>query len=96
MTYFRLGIESPKSNTIYLAASGINDILDEAPFRVYGVKGGVYVSRADGEGGRLRVYDLGGSLIIDDDPEDGETYFMAPGVYIVTIGGGRPTKITVR
>lgn len=43
-----------------------------------------------------RVYDLGGSLIIDDDPEDGETYFMAPGVYIVTIGGGRPTKITVR
>lgn len=96
VTYFRLGIESPQSNTIYLAASGINDILDEAPFRVYGVKGGVYVSRADGEGGRLGVYDLGGSLIIDDDPEDGETYFMAPGVYIVTIGGGRPTKITVR
>lgn len=97
VTYFRLGIESPQSNSIYVAASGINDVLDDAPFRVYGTEGGIIVSRAEGEAGTLRVYDLGGCLLIEDEnPTDGEIYDMAAGVYIVTIGGGRPSKITVR
>lgn len=97
VTYFRLGIESPQSNAIYVAASGINDVLEEAPFRVYGIEGGLVVSRASGESGVLRVYDLGGCMLMEEEnPADGDTYDMAPGVYIVTVGGGRPSKIVVR
>ncbi|MDE5645045.1 MAG: endonuclease [Muribaculaceae bacterium] len=97
VTYSRLGIESPSSNSIYVAASGINDMRVSPPYRVYGVAGGITVSRADGEGGMLRIYDIGGNLLVEEeDPADGAFYMLSPGVYIVTAGGGRPLKLTVR
>ena len=67
------------------------------PYRVYGVAGGITVSRADGEGGMLRIYDIGGNLLVEEEaPADGAFYMLSPGVYIVTAGGGRPLKLTVR
>lgn len=66
VTYVRLGIESPASNSVYVAATGINDVLDEAPLMVYGVNGGITVTRADGEGGALRVYNPAGTLLLED------------------------------
>ncbi len=97
VTYSRLGIESPSSNSIYVAASGINDVRVSPPYRVYGVAGGITVSRADGEGGMLRIYDIGGNLLVEEEaPADGAFYMLSPGVYIVTAGGGRPLKLTVR
>lgn len=97
VTYNRLNVESPESNSVYVAASGINDPVDETPFRVYGVDGGIEISRAVGEGGLLRVYDLGGRLAVEDaDVADGGFYPLAPGIYIVSIGSGRPVRIIVR
>ncbi len=97
VTYSRLGLESPASNTIYVAASGINDLREEAPYRVYGVDGGFIVSRADGEGGVLRIYNLSGMIMMEKtEVEDGAYYELEPGVYIVSIGSGRPEKLTVK
>ena len=97
VTYNRLGLESPVSNSVYIAAAAINDVLEEAPYRVYAAEGGLTVSRAGGEGGTLRVYDINGMILLEDrDPSDGAFYPVARGVYIVTIGGGRPSKLTVR
>lgn len=97
VTYNRLGIESPASNSVYVAATGINDVLDEAPCHVYGTEGGIIVSRADGETGALRVYDLRGVLLVEDpDAADGAMYTLEPGIYVVTIAGGRPQRIIVR
>ena len=97
VTYMRLGVESPASNSIYVAASGINDVMVDAPCHVYGSEGGIVVSRADGECGNIRVYDLRGMLLIeDDDASDGAFYMLDSGVYVVTIGGGRPVKVVVR
>lgn len=97
VTYSRLNIESPESNSIYVAASGINDVREDTPFRVYGVEGGIEISRAPGEEGLLRVYDINGMLLIEDAAAaDGAFYPLAPGVYIVTVGAGRPVKVTIR
>lgn len=97
VTYSRLGMESPASNSIYVAASGVNDLREESPYRVYGVEGGFVVSRADGEGGTLRVYDLGGMTVMEENEvEDGSFHPLEAGVYVVTIGGGRPVKLVVK
>lgn len=97
VTYMRLGVESPVSNSIYVAASGINDIREESPCHVYGVEGGIVVSRADGESGSLKVYTAGGSIIMDaSDVADGQFMALEKGVYIVVIGNGRPAKILVK
>lgn len=97
VTYSRLGLESPASNTIYVAASGINDLREEAPYRVYATEGGFIVSRADGEGGTLRVYNLSGMIMMEKtEVEDGAYYELESGVYIVSIGSGRPEKLTVK
>lgn len=96
VSYSRLGLESEASNTIYVAASGVNDVLDSAPCHVYGVPGGLTVSRAPGETGELRVYDLTGELLIEDlSASDGSFYPLAPGVYLVTVSGSSPLKIVV-
>ena len=90
-------MESPASNSIYVAASGVNDLREESPYRVYGVEGGFVVSRADGEGGTLRVYDLGGMTVMEENEvEDGSFHPLEAGVYVVTIGGGRPVKLVVK
>ncbi len=97
VTYNRLGIESPVSNSVYVAATGINDVRDDAPCLVYGVSGGILVSRADGESGRITVFDLSGAVVTDiDDARDGMTIPLAPGLYIVSTAGGRPVRLIVR
>lgn len=97
VTYVRLGIESPASNSIYVAASGINDIREESPCHVYGIEGGILVSRADGETGRISIFTADGYKVIEEtDAEDGAFYTMDRGVYIVTVGGGKPVKIMVK
>lgn len=96
VTYSRLGIESPASNSIYVAATGINDVRDESPCHVYGGKGGITVSRAPGETGLLRVFDMAGALILEvQDARDGEFYSLQPGFYVIVVSGGRPLKTTV-
>lgn len=97
VTYMRLGIESPASNSIYVAAAGINDLRIEAPCHVYGVEGGIVVSRGDGESGDIKVFNPGGTLILkQSNASDGSFFMLERGVYIITIGGGRPAKIIVK
>ena len=97
VSYSRLGILSPASNIIYVAASGINDVRDSAPYHVYGVEGGIYVSRAQGEAGTIVVYSLDGTIILQDEsPADASVIPLKPGVYVVSVGGGRPQKLIVK
>lgn len=94
VTYHRLGLESPISNTIYVAASGINDIRREAPYSVYAVEGGILINRAAGEGGTLRIFNLTGQMVIEDaDPTDGSIIPLSRGVYIISIAGSTPRKL---
>lgn len=96
VTYMRLGVESPVSNSVYVAASGINDVLEQSPCRVYGEAGGLRVSRADGESGEISVYTPAGMLVLcDAEAADGAFYQLEEGIYIVRIAGGRPVKIRV-
>lgn len=97
VTYMRLGVESPASNSIYVAANGINDMREESPCHVYGLEGGIAVSRADGETGLIEVFNTGGALVLQvSDAADGAFYPLESGVYIISIGGGKPVKILVR
>lgn len=97
VSYYRLGLQSPASNSIYIAASGINDPRVESPLIVYGIEGGILVSRCNGEGGVLRVYDMSGSLLIEEaSAADGAFYSLGQGIYVVTVGGGRPQKVVVK
>lgn len=96
VTYSRLGIESPVSNTIYIAASGCSELKSEAPFRVYALAGALYIDRATGEGGVLSVYDLSGRLVLSvENPEDASCYMLNAGTYIVAIGNNRPQKLII-
>lgn len=96
VTYMRLGVESPVSNSVYVAASGINDVLEQSPCRVYGEAGGLRVSRADGESGEISVYTPAGMLVLcDAEAADGAFYQLEEGIYIVRIAGGRSVKIRV-
>ena len=97
VTYMRLGLESPASNSIYVASNGVKGIVDETPCHVYGIEGGLMVSRADGESGDIRAYTLSGSTVLEEtDAADGAFFSLDKGVYIVTIGKGRPVKIMVK
>lgn len=97
VTYVRLGIESPRSNTVYVAPAGVGNIRMDAPCHIYGIEGGVTVSRADGESGRITISDTRGMVVItDDNAADGAFYPLESGIYIVTINRGRPSKIIVR
>lgn len=96
VTYTRLGVESPTSNSVYVAASGVNDIRMEAPYSVYTAQGGFTVARDNGHGGTLRVYDASGRIVLEEDnPEDGNFYELSSGVYLVSVAGARPQKIIV-
>lgn len=96
VTYVRLGVESPASNSVYVAASGINDVRRESPCHVYGIEGGLTVSRADGETGEITVYTVNGTVVLEDsNAQDGAFYPLEKGIYIVRIGGGTPQKVVV-
>lgn len=97
VTCTRLGVESPVSNSIYVAASGVNDMRDSAPMHVYGTDGGVIISRAPGEEGTLRIFTLGGIAVYEnDDVADGEFIPLPAGTYVAAAGRGRPLKLVVR
>lgn len=97
VTYMCLGVESPQSNSIYVAANGIIDIREEAPCHVYGMEGGIVISRAPGESGMIRVFTPGGAMIMEDpDVADGAFYPLEKGIYVVTVDRGKPIKIMVR
>lgn len=97
VTYTRLGIESPASNSVYVAATGIIDTLVTSPCHIYGVKGGILVNRGDGETGSLCIYDVNGTLMINEtEVTDGSFYPLSHGVYIASAGGGRPVRVIVR
>lgn len=97
VTYMRLGLESPASNSIYVASNGVKGIVEETPCHVYGIEGGLMVSRADGESGDIRAYTLSGATVLEEtDAADGAFFSLDKGVYIVTIGKGRPQKIMVK
>lgn len=97
VTYMRLGIESPASNSIYVAANGLKGIIDETPCVVYGIEGGIIVSRGDGESGNINVYTTGGVRVLsENNVADGAFFSLDKGIYIVQIGGSRPQKIRVK
>ena len=97
VTYMRLGIESPASNTIYVGANGLRGVITEAPCHVYGVDGGIMISRANGECGDIAIYTTAGVCVAEaDNVTDGTFMSLDRGIYIVCIGGGRPQKISVK
>ncbi len=94
VTYTRLGLTSPESNTIYIAASGLQGIEDAAPLRVFVEEGGIRVKRGEGESGRLRIYDATGILLYEnEDTPDGELIPLPPGIYICLPGASRPHRL---
>lgn len=96
VTYNRLGVESPLSNSVYVAASGINDTLTDTPFHVYPDKNRVVISKAPAESGTLFISDIDGRIIVViQDPADGTEIPLAPGIYLVKINNSRPAKIIV-
>lgn len=96
--YSRLGLTSPDSNVIYVAAgSGVEGIEQEAPFRVLPAAGGFSISCRNGEGGGFRLYDIGGRLILNVEAvEDGEFYSLLSGIYILKSPSRRPVRIIVK
>lgn len=97
VSYVRLGIESPESNTIYIAPAGMESIEERAHIRIYGVEGGILVLCDNNESGDIGIYSVDGHQVIaDSNPEDGTYYPLSSGIYIVTISGARPAKTFVR
>lgn len=97
VTYLRLGIESQASNSIFVAANGVKGLIEEAPCHVYGVEGGMIISRADGESGLVNVFTIAGETVAElQNAADGEFVRLPSGIYVVTIGNGRPAKIIVK
>lgn len=94
VSYSRLGLTSEPSNTIYVAAgSGIDDVMQESPVRIFPLQGGFMV-RCEGTPKCISVYDINGNAIIDsEEVEDGEIILLDSGVYVVTSPGMRPVKI---
>lgn len=97
VTYSRLGIESPQSNTIYVAASGIDNCFDEAPCHVYGTKGGIIISRAIGESADISIFDINGRLIKTlPDISDGDFIPLQQSIYIISQHGNILEKVVVK
>ncbi len=97
VTYNYLGVESPLSNSIYIAASGINDPRSDSPFHVFPSVGGVIISRAPAEAGTLFIMDICGRIIdVIIDPEDNSLIPLSPGIYIMRIDNSAPLKVIVR
>lgn len=96
--YSRLGILSPESNTIYVAASGVAPIYDKLPYRVFNAEGGAIILTGDGEGiDNLSVYDMQGrSVMSPRRVADGEIIPLAAGIYLLYAPGYRPTRIIVQ
>ena len=96
MQYSRLGILSPVSNEIYVAAgSSVEEVWQTAPVRVFPTEAG-FVVRVPGEPTPLHVYDVKGTeVMVVAAPEDGSEINLPQGIYVVSAEGMRPVKVVV-
>lgn len=94
--YSRLGILSPVSNEIYVAAgSSVEEVWQTAPVRVFPTEAG-FVVRVPGEATPLHVYDVKGTeVMVVAAPEDGSEINLPQGIYVVSAEGMRPVKVVV-
>lgn len=94
VTYTRLGIVSPESNTIYVGASGVNSIEYGVPYRVFADSEGILFLTGDGndvEG--VTISDVQGNVYMRGTVSNGDVIPVPRGVYIVTAPGQKPRKI---
>ena len=97
VTYNRLGIDSPESNTIYVAANGIRQIDAAAPLRIFVVEGGLRIVRGEGESGELTITDASGLLYYSSaDAPDGTFISLSPGIYIARTAADAPRLLIVK
>lgn len=94
VTYTRLGIVSPESNTIYVGASGVNSIEYGVPYRVFADSEGILFLTGDGndvEG--VTISDVQGNVYLRGTVSHGDVIPVPRGVYIITAPGQKPHKI---
>lgn len=95
VTYNRLGLTSPESNTIYVAAgSGVETFQTEVPYRVFVVDEGIQLQSGDGQpilG--LTVVDMAGRILYQGDAPDGTVIPLPQGAYLLHAPGHKPHKI---
>lgn len=96
VTYTRLGLTSPPSNEIYVAAdAGLNDLETPAPIMILHLEGGFMVRTAGSFTG-LKVYDINGNtMAAPGRVTDGDIITLSPGLYIITAPGMRPERLIV-
>ena len=91
--YSRLGILSEPSNEIYVAGSSVEELPQTAPVDIFAVTGGFMV-RTHGSAPAIHVFDVNGSeVLFIEQAQDGETYLLPAGVFVVYTEGLRPVKI---
>lgn len=96
VTYSRLGLVSPASNTIYVAASGMESMQYEVPFRAIGSDGCITILSGDGMPIRsLTITDPAGRVLIVDDVPDATDIRLPAGIYIIYAPGHKPHKVRV-
>lgn len=94
VTYTRLGIVSPESNTIYVGTSGVNAIEYGVPYRVFADSEGILFLTGDGndvEG--VTISDVQGNVYLRGTVSHGDVIPVPRGVYIITAPGQKPRKI---
>lgn len=98
--YSRLGMLSPASNTIYVAAGhgGIAGIEYGIPFRALPVEEGVVILTGDGNPvNNLTISDMSGRIIrMVPQAEHRQVIELTAGAYVVTAPGHRPHKLLVK
>lgn len=97
VTYNRLGLTSPESNTVYVAAgSGVETFQTEVPYRVFVIDEGIQLQ--SGDGGSilgLTVVDMAGRIMYQGDAPDGAVISLPQGAYILHAPGHRPHKVVL-
>ena len=95
VTYSRLGIESPKSNEIYVAATGGIDAVEESgAIELIDMPDGVLIRIAGGAIRGLRIHDVQGRELPTPSEIVSDTFIpLSPGCYILTAPGLRPRRI---
>lgn len=99
VVYSRLGMLSPQSNTIYVAAdSGVGLLQTEVPFRVLGSDGGFMIITGDGEPVEMvTVADMTGRILMVLDVVESERFVeLMPGIYTVSAPGHRTHKVMIK
>ena len=89
---------SEPSNEIYIAAgSNVEELYHSAPVQIYAIDGGFTLRVAGEVNSPLAVYDVNGmSVLLIEEPCDGDTFLLPAGVYVITADNMRPVKLIVR